>query len=800
MSHLEPKPAAWARRLTQLAVLTVTVAIGWFYYWTVDPERDQWVFSDEGVGYYNLLTRGFLKGQLSLDVPADPFLATLHDPYDPVQRAGHGVHDATYYKGRYYLYFGVTPVVVLFAPIRLLCGLFLEEKFATLVFSLAGFFVSVAIFQEIRRRWFARAPGWASVAGVIALGLATMVPALLRRPSIWEVPISCAYALCMVTLFCVLRALDGRNARIGLALASVAMGLCIGARPVYLGGAIVLLAPLFPIGMGGGGGPFWRQKKWWATVAVALAPIACVGAGLAGYNWWRFGSPFEFGQTYQMAGENVTKMKLFSLSFVPYSARIYLFAAAGLTPFFPFITVITPPPAPGGQFGVEDPYGLVPCLPWVLLAVAAVALMIWPRFAEGGRTLRAFVAGALGSALATMLTVFCFGGATGRYMVDFTPVLVLLGGVGALWLATGGPRWLRAVATIGIVVLLGWSSAFGVLSSLQHNELLRAEHPAVYARVAHAFNQVAQWIAPVRAEEVGPVELRLILPRKAAGQIEPLVVTGREFRADYVYIHYLAEDTVRFGFEHTSRGGAIGPPVKITPGVPVTVKVAMGSLYPPRDHPYFDPFSKNDVRLRTRSLRVWLDGRVALQRSLEFYDSAERNPSIGTSDGRPAFKHDFSGQILGWKRLPDEAPAATAVQVGPIRMRIKLPPFAGRRAEPVLSTGETGKGDLVYVTYEDARHVSFGHDHWSRGGAHSEPIEVDPDAEHSLELTCPPLLPAGAPAGLIVRLDGRIVFTTGASFYACDPNTVSVGANEIQASTAAMVFSGDILSVERLQP
>jgi len=42
-----------------------------------------------------------------------------------------------------------------------------------------------------------------------------------------------------------------------------------------------------------------------------------------------------------------------------------------------------------------------------------------------------------------------------------------------------------------------------------------------------------------------------------------LVTTGHEFLADYLYVHYLNDTTVRFGFEHTSRGSAVGPPVTI---------------------------------------------------------------------------------------------------------------------------------------------------------------------------------------------------------------------------------------------
>jgi hypothetical protein len=384
--------------------------------------------------------------------------------------------------------------------------------------------------------------------------------------------------------------------------------------------------------------------------------------------------------------------------------------------------------------------------------------------------------------------------------VDFSAGWILLAAVGALALragATGIRRWVAG----GIVLLLGaWSVLFGILVSLQHNELLRAEHPDVYRQVAHASNWPAGWLDRLLGTKYGAVELKVVFPRGAAGQNEALVTTGHAFLADYVYVHYLDDQTVQFGFEHTSRGGALGAPVKITAGAEHLLRVDMGSLYPPAAHPWFDRFPREDVRRMTRTLRVTLDGTVVLQRTLEFYDAAERRPGIGTSEDRPGFRRDFSGQLLSWRRLTEDPPKAAEVQWGRLRLRLRFPPFTSRASEPLLSSGESGKGDLVFVTYEDAAHVSFGNDHWAVGGATSPKIEIDPATEHILEISCPPLLGPDAPAGLSLRLDGREVFATPAAFYPTSPDTVAVGVNLIRASSARMTFTGDILAAVSVSP
>jgi len=80
--------------------------------------------------YYNLLVEGFRAGQLSLKKEVPPALAQLADPYDPSAYASYGPEagDMSYYKGKLYLYFGVTPAVLLFWPYVALSGQYLLTR------------------------------------------------------------------------------------------------------------------------------------------------------------------------------------------------------------------------------------------------------------------------------------------------------------------------------------------------------------------------------------------------------------------------------------------------------------------------------------------------------------------------------------------------------------------------------------------------------------------------------------------------------------------------------------------------
>lgn len=773
---------------TVLACL-VTAVIAWFYIWTYAPDYRLHATSKDVPGYYGSLAAGFLKGHLWMDRAADPALAAMKNPYDPGERGAHGLHDASYYRGHYYLYFGVTPVVLLFAPVLALGGSYVSEGFAAVLFCVVALVLGVITWRSVLRRNFPAASVWLELAGVVAVGVVTMVPTLLRRASIWEVPIACALACFMLALFALWKCLSRNNAPGWLALASFSVGLCIGARPVYIFATIMLLIPLAAQARQTGAG-WWRRREARSLLLAAIVPVMIAGLWLALYNYLRFGSVVEFGQRYQMAGEDVTKLQLFSFSYLFYSLRIYLFSAPGLSSFFPFVTVITPPPAPAGQMGVEDPFGLLPSMPWVLLALGVLGRAWKRRDALGWWAAAAWIGTA-----ATLCVVASFGGATNRYMVDFTPGFALLGAAGAACVLENARGVGRVLLGALVAVLLFWSTAFNVFASFQHNRLFAVSWPETYARVAHAFNRVPWLWDRLRGTKYGPVELRVVFPTDRAGKIQPLVVTGTQFLADYVYVHYLAADTVRFGFEHTGFGGSSGKAMKIRPGTEHVVTVQMGSLFPPEESPASDALGRKSAHLRALLVRVQLDGENALYYMAKTFDLSSREPLIGASGDNPGFKEDFSGKILAVKRVPPMPVSALAQQQGPLFLALQLPPFAGVRNEPLVCFGEPGKGDLLYLRYLDATHVSVGHDHWGVGATDSAPIEIKPDAVQEFLIACPAL--AGSGGRTVIKVNGQIVTDDIEAFYPAEAGTFVVGGNPIGASTASVGFTGQVLVAER---
>ena len=803
--QLEKVGSSWPIRF---GIFLLILLVGWFYCWTALPDVRGPKVEKVGIQYYNLLCRGLMKGHLYLDQPVDPYLLTAKDPWDPVARAGRGPHDASYFKHHYYMYFGITPEILLFWPFRIVTGEFITESTASVVFSFLGFVISVWLIAEVKKQYFAKASGWVMLLLVLPLGLATMVPSLLRRPSIWEVPITCAYMCAMASLLCLVKAMHSRRRAAWLAGSSLALGLAVGARPVYLFSCAILVLPLwYWVSEYGGYRDAWRDRQWWRLLCAAIVPVALCGVGLAAYNYARFGSLTEFGQRYQLAGDNVSKLKLFSWQNPPYGFRLYMLEPASLIAYFPYFSVINPPPAPPSNIGIEDPYGVLPNLPFVFMSLA---LLGTARDIEGRwRNLRASVLCVLGLAVLTGITVMSFGGITNRYMVDFVPALILLAAAGTLyWFSSPWFRGVRRLVLILVTVaLVVYSVAFDVCVSIGHNNLMRVEQPDEYGRLAYAGNQLSNAWDHLTGTQYGPLELKVIFPEGKAGQTEVMLATGTSFWSDYIYISYLSDTTALFGFTHTSHAAIAGNPFQIKRGQVQTIRIDMGSLYPPASHPYFDRFKPAQLHLLQHLVKVTVDGESTLEALAEFYDASSRTPSIGRSDGRVVFKDSFSGKIVSHRRLPDALPTPPPEQYGPVKLFLKFPAFSGDRSEPLVCSGRTGEGDLIFVHYINDHQIIIGHDYWGGGAAVSSPINVDYNADHIVEVDYAGLYPLPGEAGwagltsgkrAIVRLDGKTVLDDQRGAHPSAAFDVRFGDNAIGASSSIPSFTGVLRRTERL--
>jgi hypothetical protein len=780
----------------------VCLAVGWFDVWTVRSNGDAWRFGQDQDDYYNEMIHGWLDGQLAMKVNVPPALARLADPYDPRTRpAGLALHDASFYRGKYYLYFGAAPAVVLLLPFRLVTGVDLPLPVAEIVFVYAGFLLAAATWLAIRRRYFQASGTWLGLLGVAVLGVASLGPMLLRRPRVWELPIAAGYGFAMLALFGVWRALHSPRRARWLALAALALGLAIGSRPTYLFATPLLAVPL---------AWWWREQRRppWREVLAAFAPLAAIGVLLAWHNYARFGDALEFGQKYQLSLDYESKMAHFSPRYAAFNFRAYFLSWADWSRYFPFIAPAPLPTKPGGMGGNDGVYGVLANLPLAWLALAA-PLAIRRRT----RSERHRLAAGLGATAALFagpaLVVVCFFGTIARYELDFTPALILLAGIG--WLAVerdvhaaSARGWLPLFRTIcaGLAV---FSIVFGILCSIQLNGFLAERNQRAYRDTARLLNRVPA--AFERLLGVAPVarEFDVRLPSPPAGTTETLLSVGNLPDVDRVFVRYVDASHIQLGLARPSMPDVVSAPLAANRTLPHHVRATLGAFLPPDTHPWFEGLAADAARRATRIVRLEWDGVVAVSAYRRFEATAGGRVRIGAKSlGDPTHPR-FSGEVMAGHTVPLK-PAALADSLpqpagigGTFQLRIVLPRDRTGASEPMVVTGSTGRGDVLGIEYLDAHHVRFFLDHWSSELRRSEPREIDYLSPHDVVVTMPGLgVPSSdrveQPGELRVQLDGETVWAERTMGFRADPEEVALAQNPIGGSNCGPSFTGRVLA------
>ncbi|KAA8827337.1 hypothetical protein [Bifidobacterium tissieri] len=431
------------RQMISICAMGILVCIGFVALCTFthtedarfNPVFNHWIDPYQ----YQHLADAFLNGHLYLDLPVDPQLADLSNPYDYEVRHGLGAEgsqifwDYAFFDGKYYTYFGALPALLLFVPFQAMTGHWMPTSLAIMVFGVIAIVLLLALVVSIAKRYFADTASWGmvllmSIFAVLAIDLTYFG----FMTDFYSVPIvaSLAFTFGGLLLWVHARKKYGNLSSVRIFLGSLLMACNLGCRPQFL--IACLLA--FPL--------FWDEitvsrelfsKKGLVSTICAFAPFFIMAVPWMWYNNARFGSLLNFGANYNLTGFNMTEVHPSRFA-IPGMWFMQLFQLPLLSGAFPFVQTInnTLPspsePSLGGYFMIVPAaligllffvfretlkkarvYGLA----WILVVSIVVVSLV--DVSSAGITNRYHGDFAWMAALLAILTIFSIESIMGRF-------------------------------------------------------------------------------------------------------------------------------------------------------------------------------------------------------------------------------------------------------------------------------------------------------------------------------------------------------------------------------------------------
>ena len=485
---VESAKTIWKYRFVIPAVGFVLVVYVWFIsvgLWTTWPARS---------AYYSMLARGFLKHELSLPVEPSKELLALSNPYDPAQRAtvNKVPLDFSLYQGKFYLYWGPVPALIL-AALKLLIPKDLPDLYLVFVFSCGLFLWQTQLVISIWDRYFQNLPKWILVMLLLLVGLSVPSVWMLGRAEIYEAAILGGQFFVIAGFSAALSAVMRKpSADFKLVIAGISWSLAIGTRlTLVLPIGFLMLMVIYQLCMN----PPFSFGNLLRKALYLGSPVAIGLALLAWYNWARFGSLSETGFAYQLAGTYIQKHlhEVMSYRYVVQNIYNYFLVPPQMHDQFPFVF------SNGGNIQSILPFldlpdfyntnpvtGLIYTVPFIFFS----ALSTFKRHPSSEQGIQSpkidsqfiWVTRTLaGCILIALVFLLVFFWAAMRYVMDFMPMLMLLSIIGYCqgYTSAKARGWERYMIAAGILIVglsISVSLLLGISSSLK---LFERKNPAL---------------------------------------------------------------------------------------------------------------------------------------------------------------------------------------------------------------------------------------------------------------------------------------------------------------------------------
>jgi hypothetical protein len=294
---------------------------------------------------YDELAQAILEGKTHIDNDDVPqSLLEMENPYDNTARYYKQIEsgdtyrwDVALYDGHYYVYFGIVPLLLMYLPFRVIFKAPFPSAIGIIIFAVIFAFGVFKLLALLCRKYFKNV----SIGGYLLTALAFVnccgAMFLVKRPDFYSVPIITAMAFVTWGIYLWLKGRDlEKKKNLYFLGGSLCCALAVGCRPQ----SVLMCAVALPIFLG----YFFKEKKikeksGILNLITLAVPFIVVAAGIMYYNYIRFDSPFDFGSSYNLTTNDVTR-RGFEMDRTGLGIFTYLFQPPSFDATFPYIRAV----------------------------------------------------------------------------------------------------------------------------------------------------------------------------------------------------------------------------------------------------------------------------------------------------------------------------------------------------------------------------------------------------------------------------------------------------------------------------
>lgn len=289
------------------------------------------------------LVDAFESGQVELKDKPGSDLLSMENPYDWSARVEKGVNakwDHVMFDGKYYSYYGVGPVILLYLPYHLITGHYLASLPGVVLFNILALIFLGMTFYQLMKRLFKDIPLSMYTAALIMIYASCGIWYCTVMANFYEIAQASGFCFTVIgAYFLVTSNVIGSDKEpikpLHAALSSLFLSIAVTCRPttaVWCVVAVVfIVAGVMKLRRGKS-----DRSAYVKYLCAALIPFVVIGGAQMLYNHARFGSFTDFGIAYSLTINDFTHTEFHTqLSAIGFFD--YLFAPPSFTGEFPYV-------------------------------------------------------------------------------------------------------------------------------------------------------------------------------------------------------------------------------------------------------------------------------------------------------------------------------------------------------------------------------------------------------------------------------------------------------------------------------